>query len=83
MSEYIKVSAKGQITLPSYLRKKINVRPGSYIQFTEENGAFKIVPVNMGIEKLKGSVQVSEIQDFKKVRDKAMEEMVNEKHKSN
>ncbi len=83
MSEYIKVSAKGQITLPSYLRKKINVRPGSYIQLTEENGAFKIVPVHMGIEKLKGSVQVSEIQDFKKVRDKAMEEMVNEKHKSN
>ena len=83
MSHYVKVSGKGQVTLPVEVRKKLNIGPGSYIQINEEEGVYKIIPQEQGIRKWKGAVQVKGKQDFKNSRHKAMEELANEKNPGN
>ncbi len=80
MSGYIKVSSKGQITLPAEIRRILNLKQGSYLKIAEEGGVYTLVPVDKGIGDLKGSVQVDKRQDFKKARHQSMEELTNEKH---
>jgi len=82
MSHYVKVSGKGQITLPAEVRKKLNIGPGSFIQIAEEEGAYKIIPQKEGIRKLKGAVPVKSRQNFKNSRHQAMEELADEKKPS-
>ena len=36
--ELAKITAKGQITIPVYIRKKLGVKEGDKILFVEENG---------------------------------------------
>ncbi len=83
MGHYVKVSEKGQITLPAELRKKLNVEPGSFIEIKEEEGVYKIIPQKQGIKRLKGAVPVEGKQDFKHSRDKTMEELSHEKEPGN
>lgn len=84
MSEIVKVSSKGQITLPSSLRKRLNIGPGTYLRLIESDSDFRVVVAPRGIRSLLGKVPVSGAQDFKKARNAAMEErigeQVNEKH---
>ncbi len=79
MGHYVKVSGKGQITLPAEIRKKLGLESGSFLEIKEEEGVYKIVPQEGGIRKLKGSVPVEGKQNFKHSRHRAMEELANEK----
>ena len=79
MPGIVKVSSKGQITLPAGLRKRFNIKPGTYLRFVEEEHDFRVIPVPQGIAGLRGKVAVSGPQDFKKARHAAMEERINEK----
>ena len=36
----MKVTSKGQVTIPKSVRKKMGIRPGTDIYFKEENGKF-------------------------------------------
>ncbi len=87
MSEIVKVSSKGQITLPSSLRKRLNIKPGTYLRLIESDNDFRVVVASGGIRNLMGKVAASGPQDFKKARHAAMEErageQVNEKDTRN
>jgi len=84
VSYYVKVSEKGQITLPAEVRKKLGIQSGSFVQIAEEEqGVYKIIPQEEGIRKLKGAVSVKGKQDFKNARNQAMEELANEKKSDN
>ncbi|WP_040378369.1 AbrB/MazE/SpoVT family DNA-binding domain-containing protein [Dethiobacter alkaliphilus] len=77
----VKVSSKGQITLPASIRKKINVKPGEYVRLVEDSdGGVRILVAENGIEYLKGSVCVSSPQDIEQARRKALQERIDEKN---
>ncbi|EEG78579.1 transcriptional regulator, AbrB family [Dethiobacter alkaliphilus AHT 1] len=81
MSRMVKVSSKGQITLPASIRKKINVKPGEYVRLVEDSdGGVRILVAENGIEYLKGSVCVSSPQDIEQARRKALQERIDEKN---
>ncbi|MDK2931759.1 MAG: antitoxin PrlF [Bacillota bacterium] len=79
MSEIVKVSSKGQITLPARLRKRFNIKPGTYLRFIEGENDFRVTLAPQRIASLRGKVAVSGPQDFKKARHAAMEERINAK----
>jgi len=74
MSDIVKVSRKGQITLPARLRKRFNIQPGTYLRFIEEEHDFRVTLAPAGIASLRGQVPVQGPQDLKKARHAAMEE---------
>lgn len=80
---FAKVSKKGQITLPAEVRKRLNIGLGTYVRFIIEGGNARIVPAGKGIETLLGSVHGPGPQDFKAVRQQAMEENVRERNVRN
>jgi len=43
VSETVKVARRGQITLPSSLRKAAQIREGDYLRFVVENGTISVV----------------------------------------
>lgn len=57
------VTTKGQIVIPSKIRRKYNIKIGTKVHFYEEKGAIKMVPVtkemiksNFGIFSTKGKL---------------------------
>jgi len=44
-TETVVVSSKGQITIPSKLRKQLRIEKGERLLVVQENGAIKLVPV--------------------------------------
>ena len=38
----MKITSKGQITIPKRVRERLGVRPGDEIEFAEENGTVRI-----------------------------------------
>ena len=44
-TETVVVSSKGQVTIPSKLRKQLNIEKGERLLVVQENGAIKLVPV--------------------------------------
>lgn len=74
MPGIVKVSSKGQITLPAGLRKRFKIKPGTYLRFVEEENDFRLIPTAQGIAGLRGRVAVKGAQDFKGARHAAMEE---------
>lgn len=78
MPGIVKVSSKGQITLPAGLRKRFKINPGTYLRFVEEEHDFRLIPAPQGIAGLRGKVAVSGVQNFKKARHTAMEERSHE-----
>ncbi|RDV82049.1 AbrB/MazE/SpoVT family DNA-binding domain-containing protein [Ammonifex thiophilus] len=71
---FARLSKKGQITLPAEVRRLLKLRPGARVRFVLEENAVRLLPVEGGIESLKGAVKVDAPQDFKAVRHRAMEE---------
>lgn len=69
-----KVSKKGQLTLPAEVRKRLNIKQGTYVRFVIEEGDVRLIPAGKGVETLRGSVQVTDRQDFGAARQRAMEE---------
>jgi AbrB family looped-hinge helix DNA binding protein len=44
-TEVVTVSSKGQVTIPSRLRKKLRIVKGEQFRAIQENGSIKLVPV--------------------------------------
>ena len=44
MAEIVTVTSKGQVTIPSKLRKELNIVEGEKLLVTCENGTIKIIP---------------------------------------
>lgn len=58
-----KVTSKGQIVIPSKLRKKYKIKKGTQINFLESDGEIKLIPTsselikkNFGVFKTKGKL---------------------------
>lgn len=79
MSRTVRISSKGQITLPASVRKTLNVKPGEYVRLVEDREGVRILVAENGIEYLKGSVSVNSPQDIEQARRKALEKRINEK----
>ncbi|SDF71023.1 AbrB/MazE/SpoVT family DNA-binding domain-containing protein [Sporolituus thermophilus] len=69
-----KISGKGQLTLPSEIRRKYNIGKASYVRIIQLEDGVKLVPVSQGgIASLKGVVKVDGEQDFEAIRKQVME----------
>lgn len=65
------ITSKRQLTLPSKLTQKLNLRPGEKITIREENGHLVMTPAVKLVEELSGSLKLPN-----KFQDLNMEEIV-------
>jgi AbrB family looped-hinge helix DNA binding protein len=70
------VTSKGQLVIPSKLRRKFGIKPGTRVNFYEEEDGIKIVPLtpevidsNIGFMKTNGKLLKALIEDKKKERE--------------
>lgn len=76
-----KISKKGQLTLPSEIRKKYNITEKSYVRIIPLEDGVKLVPTNQkGIASLQGVIKVDGEQDFTVIRRQTMEARCRENH---
>jgi AbrB family looped-hinge helix DNA binding protein len=52
------VTSKGQITIPSEVRKKLGLSTGSRVDFIQTDDGFEIVPATSSVRSLRGVVSV-------------------------
>lgn len=69
MEMLLKVSAKGQITLPTKLRKEMGLKPGDSVFITQRDDEFVLTPITVTLFDLIGSIPVDGPQDFEKIRE--------------
>jgi AbrB family looped-hinge helix DNA binding protein len=70
------VTTKGQLVIPSKLRKRFGIKPGTRVNFFEEGDGIKIVPVtpetieaNIGFMKTEGKLLRTLMREKKKERE--------------
>ena len=70
------VTTKGQLVIPSKLRRKFGIKPGTRVNFYEENDGIKIIPVthevidsNIGFMKTNGKLLKALMEEKKKERE--------------
>lgn len=70
------VTTKGQVVIPSWLRKKFGIKNGTKVNFSEGNGEIKMIPItselikkNFGFMGTKGKMLKSLMEDKKKERE--------------
>ena len=63
-----KVGRRGQITLPSTIRKRLGVDDGQRVAFVIQNGQVTLYPLNQTLLDLRGIVPVDGPQDFESIR---------------
>lgn len=63
-----RVGRRGQITLPKEVRRQIHVEEGDQIAFIMDGEQVVIKPVTQTLLDLRGSVPVSDVQDFDVIR---------------
>ena len=68
-----KVGRRGQITLPSRIRRHIGLKEGDHIALLLENDRIIIHPITQTLLDLRGSVPVESAQDFESVRRQALD----------
>jgi AbrB family looped-hinge helix DNA binding protein len=66
--EHIRVSSKGQITLPQKIRRKLHINGGDQVAVYLEGELVILRPVTKNLLDLRGVVEVGGEQDFKAVR---------------
>ncbi|HHT48028.1 MAG: AbrB/MazE/SpoVT family DNA-binding domain-containing protein [Firmicutes bacterium] len=78
---FAKFSKKGQLTLPSEIRKRYNISEKTYVRIIPLEDGVKLVPTNQkGITSLQGVVKVDGEQDFTTIRRQVMEDRCRESH---
>ncbi len=83
MSQLGTITSKNQITLPVKLVKKLNLKPGEKIVFSEENGKLVLTPAERLVEELAGSVPVPKKwqgKDINEIIDLAKDEYFRKKY---
>ena len=76
-----KISEKGQLTLPREIRQRYNITKASYVRIIPLEDGVKLVPTNQGgISSLRGVVKVDGEQDFRAIRNQALETRYRENH---
>ncbi|HEY64413.1 MAG TPA: AbrB/MazE/SpoVT family DNA-binding domain-containing protein [Caldilineae bacterium] len=68
-----KVGRRGQITLPKEVRHWLNLREGDRVAFIRRGSEVILQPLTRTLLDLRGSVPVSEPQDFTAIRRQVIE----------
>lgn len=70
------VTTKGQLVIPSKIRRKFGIKPGTRVNFLEEKDGIKIIPItadmidaNKGFMGTKGKLLKSLMEEKKKERE--------------
>lgn len=63
-----KVGQRGQVTIPSKIRRQIGLREGDRIAVLLQEGQVILLPITQSLLDLRGSVSVENAQDFDDVR---------------
>jgi AbrB family looped-hinge helix DNA binding protein len=71
--DQIRVSSKGQITLPRQIRRKLHIRGGDRVAVYLEGEQVILRPVTQNLLDLRGAVKVDGGQDFETVRQDVLE----------
>lgn len=53
-SQQSTITSKRQITIPSYIRSKLNLLSGSKLEFIMQGDSFIVIPINKQARSLKG-----------------------------
>jgi AbrB family looped-hinge helix DNA binding protein len=69
----IYVGRRGQITLPSRLRKKIGIQEGDRLALLLDGNDVVLRPISQSLFDLRGSIRVTDVQDFDLIRRQVME----------
>jgi AbrB family looped-hinge helix DNA binding protein len=70
----IKIGRRGQITIPREIRRKLGLNEGDTITLIPEKEQVVLRPVTETLLDLRGSVTVSEPQDFDAIRQQVIAE---------
>ena len=68
----IKVGRRGQITIPSHIRRQIGIQEGDRIVLLPQKDQVLLLPVTKSLLDIRGSVPVSSAQDFSAIRAKVI-----------
>ncbi len=69
----IKVGRRGQITVPKAIRRWLHLQEGDRLTFLRRGDEVILQPLTRTLLDLRGSVQVSEPQDFTAIRRQVIE----------
>jgi antitoxin PrlF len=72
----VKVGRRGQITLPSTIRRKIGLKEGDHIAVLTQGEQLILRPITRTLLDLRGSVPVTAPQDFTAIRQQVIEAQV-------
>ena len=64
-----RVGRRGQMILPSVIRDGFNIREGDRVAFIRRGDEYVLQPLSETLLDIRGSVQVSGVQDFETVRE--------------
>lgn len=70
----IKIGKRGQITLPIRIRRRYGLKEGHHLAVIEEGDRVILRPISQTLLDLRGSVPVSEPQDFEQIRSQVIRE---------
>ena len=69
----VKMGRRGQITLPSAIRRKIGLQEGDHIAVLTQGDKLILQPITRTLLDLRGSVPVTAPQDFAAIRQQVIE----------
>lgn len=60
----MRVTSKGQVTIPQHVRERLGITPGSEVDFQLEDGGARLVPVSDGkgadlVARMRGAASVT------------------------
>lgn len=70
----VRVSGRGQITIPSQIRRRAGIKEGDRLALVLEGGHIVLRPLTRTLLDLRGTVKVSKEQDFEAIRRQVVEE---------
>lgn len=73
-----KVGRRGQITLPRPVRQWLDLREGDRVAFVRKGNEIVLQPMRQTLLDLRGSIPVSEPQDFNAIRRQVIEQHAQE-----
>ena len=68
----IKVGRRGQISIPRNIRQTLNLQEGDRLAFIQRGNEVILQPLHQTLKDFRGSVPVSELQDFKAIRQEVL-----------
>jgi AbrB family looped-hinge helix DNA binding protein len=68
-----KVGRRGQISIPRMIRQELNLQEGDRLAFIRRGDEVILQPLKHTLSDFRGSIPVSEPQDFEAIRQQVME----------